>query len=49
MPRYRKIPVVIEARQFDGTVESGEAIVAWATENGSAGYCFDDQGELVKV
>lgn len=29
MPKYRKKPVEIEARQHDGTEASAEAILAW--------------------
>lgn len=29
MGHYRKRPVVIEARQFDGSVESANAILGW--------------------
>ncbi len=35
MPHYRKKPIVIEARQWDGTQESGKEIVAWT------GSCFN--------
>lgn len=32
MPRFRKKPVVIEAMQFDGSYQSGKAILDWADE-----------------
>lgn len=32
MAKYRKRPVVIEALQFDGSAETAEGILAWATE-----------------
>lgn len=32
---YRKIPIVVEAWQFDGTKTVSEAICAWANENGA--------------
>lgn len=32
--RYRKKPVVIEGMQFDGSVNTGTAIVDWITESG---------------
>jgi hypothetical protein len=35
--RFRMKPVEVEARQFDGTSESGAALVTWATENGAEG------------
>jgi len=31
--KFRKKPVVIEAWQFDGTKESGEAICSWAWDH----------------
>ena len=30
MAKFRKKPVVIEARQFDGTIDSAQAIRRWA-------------------
>lgn len=35
MARYRKKPVVIDAVQFDGTPESGNAIRVWAEQAGA--------------
>jgi hypothetical protein len=35
MGRYRKLPVEIEARQWDGTPDGARAIAAWA--NGTTG------------
>ena len=32
--KYRKKPVVVEARQFDGTVESANRILGWIGSNG---------------
>lgn len=32
--RWRKKPVEIEAMRFDGSPESGEAIIAWADSHG---------------
>ena len=34
MARYRQKPVEIEARQFDGTVESANRILGWIGSNG---------------
>lgn len=34
MARYRKLPVEIEARQFDGTVESANHALGWIGSNG---------------
>jgi len=34
MPKFRKKPVVIEARVFDGTQDSAKAICAWLAEYG---------------
>lgn len=31
MGKYRKKPVVIEAKQWDGTVDSAMEIIAWAS------------------
>jgi len=33
--RYRKKPVVIEAMQFDGTVESANRVLAWIGGHGA--------------
>jgi hypothetical protein len=35
MSRYRKKPVEVEARQFDGSEACGNALVAWLTECGA--------------
>lgn len=35
MPKFRKKPVVIEARQFDGTKESANHILAWIGSHGA--------------
>jgi hypothetical protein len=35
---YRKKPVVIEARQFDGSWESAGAIVAWIVSQGGKAH-----------
>uniref|UniRef100_A0A6H1Z8W7 Phage protein n=1 Tax=viral metagenome TaxID=1070528 RepID=A0A6H1Z8W7_9ZZZZ len=32
MAKFRKKPVVIEAVQFDGSVDSGKRIIAWAAK-----------------
>lgn len=32
MPFFRKKPVVIEAKKYDGTMESARSIAAWAHE-----------------
>jgi hypothetical protein len=34
MPKFRKKPVEVEARQFTGSKDSAEALAAWMTENG---------------
>ena len=34
MKRYRKRPVEVEAVRFDGTPESGDAIISWANDPG---------------
>jgi hypothetical protein len=34
MAQYRKKPVVIEARQFDGTTRTGTPIIGWIIDNG---------------
>lgn len=35
MANYRKKPVVVEARQFDGTEDNGQAICVWANTLGA--------------
>lgn len=44
MAKYRKKPVVIEARQFDGSWESAAPILNWMWGNGAA---WEDDGTLV--
>lgn len=37
MPTFRKIPEIVDARQFTGGVENGSNLVLWVnSENGSA-------------
>ena len=36
--RFRKKPVVIEAMQFDGTVESANRVLGWIGTNGGTAY-----------
>lgn len=43
MPKFTKKPVTIEAMQFDGTVESADAIREWATmPDGMSAECARD-------
>jgi len=45
MPKYRKKPVVIEARQWDGTAEGATPIVDWTLSfGGSVNYWCDEFG-----
>lgn len=34
MPKYRKKPVEVEARQWNGTAEAASHIIDWALQNG---------------
>lgn len=46
MPRFRKRPVVIEAEQFDGTVDDATRIIRWMLSGG--GYArYHEPGERI--
>lgn len=47
MPKYRKKPVVIEARQFDGSLESAQPILEWIGDARPAEY--EDGHMLIKT
>lgn len=36
MPRYRKKPIEVEARNWDGTTEGALLIIEWVTSHGGA-------------
>jgi len=38
MSKYRKKPVVIEAVQFDGTIESANDVLAWMGHSGQKAW-----------
>lgn len=40
MPFFRKRPVVVEARRFEGTAQSAEDIIQWA--NGMVSGIYDE-------
>jgi hypothetical protein len=44
VPRFRKKPVEIEARQWDGSPEGATPIIDWVLgENCTASYCDPDE------
>ena len=46
MPKYRKKPVVIEARQWDGTAEGATPIIDWVLTGSSVARYFEEREEL---
>lgn len=45
MPKFRKKPVVIEANQWDGSLDEATSIIAWVLQKGGvARYHDDDAG-----
>ena len=49
MARYRKKPVVIEARQWDGTAEGATSIIDWILgSGGTASYACADPDRCVE-
>ncbi len=51
MPKFRKKPVVIEARQFDGSIEGANEVLAWIGSYGAdakrAHLTQPDQGIVI--
>lgn len=45
MPNFRKKPVVIEARQFDGSVESARMIIDWCKGSKTPAHMGDMDGD----
>lgn len=41
MPYFTKKPVQIEARQYDGSIESAAELVAWIVQLGHEASCLD--------
>lgn len=39
--KYRKLPVVIEAMEWDGSVLAAEDAVDWIRTGGHAAFCWD--------
>lgn len=50
MPKFRKLPVEIEARQWDGTAESAGSIINWILSAGAtARYICSDSDRCVST
>lgn len=52
MPRFRKKPVVIDAIQYDGTVEKATEIIDWVLAGGGTAHFhakFEPRGPAVMV
>ena len=49
MPRYRKKPVVVEARLFDGSADCAMEIIVWILKGGGTARFYSDGGFHVMV
>ena len=46
MPLYRKKPVTIEARQFDGTTATATGLIEWMRGTGTPARFFKEDAEI---